>query len=230
MAADMDIAADDAEVTAALAASALGAVPADLMARLLEGARVVEVPGGSTFRREAEPGRHLELVVAGLLRIYLMAPDGRTLTIRYCRVGSVMGAVSLFSVDYVMPGFIQALVASRLLVLRPDSVAELARVEAAVGLALNAELSERLRAFVAENPGQRLCHRSATRRAPPARPGVRGPARTRARRSHHPAGPGRGRRFGPRGRCSRAPRPASRGHRGHRQAEHHHPVAGTAAG
>ena len=104
----------------------------------------------STFRREAEPGRHLELVVSGLLRIYLMAPDGRTLTIRYCRAGSVMGAVSLFSVDYVMPGFIQALVASRLLVLRPDVVAELARVEAAVGLALNAELSERLRAFVAE--------------------------------------------------------------------------------
>ena len=58
-----------------------------------------------------EPGRHLELVVSGLLRIYLMAPDGRTLTIRYCRTGSVMGAVSLFSVDYVMPGFIQALVA-----------------------------------------------------------------------------------------------------------------------
>ena len=64
-----------------------------------------------------------------------------------------MGAVSLFRPSYVMPGGIQALVDTELLVLRADRVRTMSDRERAMADALMAELSDRVYQFVVELPG-----------------------------------------------------------------------------
>ena len=65
----------------------------------------------------------------------------------------MIGAVSLFRPSYVMPGGIQALVDTELLVLRADRVRRCRRPGARHGDALMAELSDRVYQFVVELPG-----------------------------------------------------------------------------
>lgn len=134
----------------ALKASHLRNVPSASLAALVTGATRVGVPAAAQIRREGEPGPHVDLVLDGLVRVYLAAPDGRTLTVRYCRRGSLLGAVSLFVPAYSMPGGIQALVDSHLLSLRPSTVLALADRELPVARAFLDELGERVLSFATE--------------------------------------------------------------------------------
>ena len=142
----------DTTVTTALAASNLGGVSPELMNELLAGARQSVIRGGATFHREGEPTAHLELVVSGLARVLITAPDGRTMTVRYCRPGALLGAMSLFTSGFTMPASVQALTETRLLHLQPDAVRSLAR-EPRVADALIRELAERAREFLGEIAG-----------------------------------------------------------------------------
>ena len=74
----------------AIAASLLGELPAPFRARILAGALSVELPAGGTIYRDEEDPRCL-LIITGLVRVLLSAPDGRTLTIRYARAGELLG-------------------------------------------------------------------------------------------------------------------------------------------
>ncbi|HEY4189782.1 MAG TPA: Crp/Fnr family transcriptional regulator [Candidatus Limnocylindrales bacterium] len=143
----------DPVVRAAIALSHLAAVPEPLLAPLLADAMRLGVPAGSFVRREGERGPHIEVVISGLVRVYVSSPDGRTLTVRYCRRGAMIGAVSLFRPSYVMPGGLQAIVDTDLLVLRADAVRTVSDRERAMADALIAELSERAYQFVTELPG-----------------------------------------------------------------------------
>lgn len=143
----------DEQGRAAIAASNLREVPSALLAEFLDGARRLSVPAGAAIHREGEDVRHVELVVYGLVRVYVSAPDGRTLTVRYCRVGALMGVLSLYSVPFVMPATTQALVDSDLLAVRPGVVRRLGDRDVRVAQALLFELSERASAFVAEVGG-----------------------------------------------------------------------------
>ena len=143
----------DPVVRTAVGSSHLAGVPEPLLAPLLDDAVWLRVPAGSHVRREGEPGAHLELVISGLVRIFVSSPDGRTLTVRYCRPGALIGVVSLFRPSYVMPGGMQALVDSELLVLRAEAVRSASAVQLAIASALIAELSERVYQFVVEIPG-----------------------------------------------------------------------------
>jgi len=68
----------------------LGTLSDQLRAALLEGAHLVEYPSGSvTFRNH---DRDLALVISGLVRIYLAAPDGRQITVRYVGAGGLVHA------------------------------------------------------------------------------------------------------------------------------------------
>ncbi len=153
MGGDPSVRDSDANLRAALAKSHLAGLPPTLVATMLADATRLRVPGGGMLRSAGEPGPHLELVIAGLLRVFVGAPDGRTLTVRYGRSGDLLGLVSLFRDQYVMPGSIQAVTESDVLSLRPAIVRRLADVEIDVARALLAELSERVTAFVAEIPG-----------------------------------------------------------------------------
>lgn len=152
----MSPSAPDAALASAIATSRLGELPGPTLERVLDGARDVDVPAGMIFRGAGVPGPHVELVVTGVVRNFVAAPDGRSLTIRYVRPGALLGVVSVFATGYVMPASLQALTDARLLVLRPQSVARLAEADPAVGMAMLHELSDRVLAFVREIPASAL--------------------------------------------------------------------------
>src|ERR1700682_3618328 len=119
----------------------LGALPQHLRASLLEGAHTVEYPTGSVAFRSQD--RSLAIVSFGLVRIYLSAPDGRQITLRYAGVGVLVGATAKPS-DNVASGA-QAVEQSSLLHLDPMRLERLAKTEAELSLALVRELEEQLR-------------------------------------------------------------------------------------
>jgi CRP/FNR family transcriptional regulator, cyclic AMP receptor protein len=143
----------DPAVRVAIAASHLRDVSAVTIERLLQGSRRIAVPAGSTVRGAGEVGPHLELLVDGFVRIFIVAPDGRTLTIRYFRQGALTGVASLFTPQFAMPGSIQALRDSDILVFDPDVVRRLTVLDLGIAQGLLAELSERVVSFVSEIPG-----------------------------------------------------------------------------
>jgi CRP/FNR family transcriptional regulator len=142
----------DDDAREALAASRLGALPADALSELLVGARQLTIPARSTVRPVAGRSPHLELVVSGLVRIQVAAPDGRALTVRYCRRGGLMGVATLYA-EAVRPFTIQALTDAELLRLDPARVVWQAHHDPRVANALLAETSERVMRFVAEFSG-----------------------------------------------------------------------------
>ncbi len=143
----------DDGVREALARSHFRDLPDDIAEELVEGARRIHVPAGSTVRAAGEAGPHVELLVGGFVRIFMTAPDGRSLTIRYFRRGALTGVASLFTPKFSMPGSIQALVDSELLAFRPAAVIALAERDLRVARSLIDELSERVVSFVTEIPG-----------------------------------------------------------------------------
>ncbi|HEY9377856.1 MAG TPA: Crp/Fnr family transcriptional regulator [Jiangellaceae bacterium] len=143
----------DARVRAAIDASHLRGLPRDVLDELTDGAVGERVPAGSIARQEGETVPLIELVVSGIVRVFVTAPDGRTLTVRYCRPGALMGVFSVFVPKYVLPASTQALVDSELLRISPVVARQLAGRDGRLAIALLADLSERVQNFVAEIAG-----------------------------------------------------------------------------
>jgi len=141
------------DVRAAIEMSHLGLLSSAAIAGLAVDASRVRVPAGSTIHREGDTAAHLEVVISGLLRVHVSAPDGRTMTVRYCRPGSLIGVVSLFASPFSLPATIQAVTDTELLAFRPSVVQRAADRDARVARALLDELSERVLSFIAEIPG-----------------------------------------------------------------------------
>jgi CRP/FNR family transcriptional regulator, cyclic AMP receptor protein len=137
----------------ALAVSHLRTLPDEVRAGLLANARRQAFAAGGVIRREGDGRPHLDLVTAGLVRVFVAAPDGRTLTVRYVRTGGLLGAVSLFASRFVLPGTIQAVTAAEMVRFDPAQVRQAADREVVVARALIDELSERVLAFIPEIPG-----------------------------------------------------------------------------
>jgi CRP/FNR family transcriptional regulator, cyclic AMP receptor protein len=143
----------DPDVQSAVSLSHLRDLPADVLDDLLTGAVRVRISAASVFHREGEGAPHLELVVAGLVRAYVTAPDGRTMTVRYCRPGALLGMISLFTPGFTMPGNVQALVDAELLALSPAVARRAAAHDIRVTRAFLREQSERAISFLYEVPG-----------------------------------------------------------------------------
>ena len=135
---------------AAVAASHLRGLPDELLNDLLTDAQPVRAPAGQALHRAGEDQRHVELVLRGLVRVYASAPDGRTLTMRYCRTGALMGVLSLYTEAFVMPASTQAVTDVELLAIRPGVVRRIADHDVRMAGALLFELSERASTFAAE--------------------------------------------------------------------------------
>jgi CRP/FNR family transcriptional regulator, cyclic AMP receptor protein len=140
----------DADVHAAIEASHLRSLSPAMLARLTGDASRLRVPAGSTIYREGHASPHLEIVISGLVRVYVMAPDGRTMTVRYCRPGALIGAASLFASPFSLPASIQAVADTDLLAFRASVVQRAAERDPQVARALIDELGERVRSFIAE--------------------------------------------------------------------------------
>lgn len=150
---ERDVAAPDSQVDSALEVSHLGSLPKDTKAQLVSSAHLLSIPAGSTLHREGDEAAHLELVVSGLLRVYVTALDGRTLTVRYCRRGSILGAISLFAPSFSMPASVQAITDAEILAMAAPWVRQAAEEDVAVARVLIDELSDRVMSFIAEIPG-----------------------------------------------------------------------------
>lgn len=143
----------DAVALEAVAQSQLRDLPPDVLVSLTRGAARIRAPAGAVVRDFGAPGPYLQLLVDGFLRVFVRAPDGRTLTVRYLRRGDLSGAVSLFTPDYTLAATVEALVDSDLVSFRGDVVKGLAESDLHVAHAVMSELSERVVDFVAEIPG-----------------------------------------------------------------------------
>lgn len=135
-----------------MTSSHLGGLPEETLGRLLSRSAKVSIPRGSITHHEGDPTAHFELVVSGVVRVYVMARDGRTMTIRYCRPGDLIGVMSIFASAFSMPANTQALVDTVLLRLSPSVASDLSR-DPRVARAFLTELSERGQRFVREIPG-----------------------------------------------------------------------------
>ena len=142
----------DADERAAIESSHLRSLPPDAIAGLTTDSSRLRVPAGSTFHRQGDTSAHVEIVVSGLARVYVAAPDGRTMTVRYCRPGALIGVVSLFGSSFSLPATIQAVTDADLLILRAPVVRHAAERDVRVARALLDELSERVTSFIAEIP------------------------------------------------------------------------------
>jgi CRP/FNR family transcriptional regulator len=137
----------DADVRTACAKGRLGALAPDVLARLTEGAVLTNAAGRVVVPYDPE-SQLLALVVDGLVRTYVLAADGRQITLRYSRPGALVGAASLYAENAVHVQM-QALVDSRLLLMRPPRVRALARDEPTIADVLLHELAERTAAYMA---------------------------------------------------------------------------------
>jgi CRP/FNR family transcriptional regulator len=118
--------------------------------RLIDGAVLGDVPAGKATHEEGDPP-FAELVVRGLIRGYVSAPNGRTMSIRYCRPGALMGIATLFNERNPRAhGNTTALVDSRILKLHPAVVRELAERDIRVTGALLRETSARVAEYIKE--------------------------------------------------------------------------------
>lgn len=137
---------------AAISTSHLGSLPAGVIAALTADATPLHAPSGSLLHPQGTAAPHVEIVVAGLVRVYVTVPDGRTMSVRYCRRGALIGVVSLFASSFSLPATIQAVTDAELLALRAPVMRRAAERDPLVARALLNELSERVVAFIAEIP------------------------------------------------------------------------------
>ena len=141
----------DSETGSAIERGRLAELPTDLLERLTADAIDLIAPAGSVVHPDGlRP--FADLVVRGLVRVFASSTDGRQFTARYVRPGELVGIASLFTTGYG-PITTMALKETRLLVMRPAVVRDLALTDHALSAALLAELSDRVVAYQAELAG-----------------------------------------------------------------------------
>ncbi len=133
----------DSEVTASLTQSHLAELPAEVHGRLTKGATDIHLAPGKVFALPANDTEYCYLLVRGLIRSFLLSPEGRQVTVRYSQPGSLIGLATLFAHGPV-PASLQAVTGSRVLLLNPKTVRSLAANDARIGHALLVELSDRV--------------------------------------------------------------------------------------
>jgi len=119
----------------------LGRLPPDIANAVVEGGRLVHYPARDlTF--VGDEVTSAGIAVDGLQRVYLAAPDGRQLTIRYVFRGELLGAIRLPSVHVSVAT--QALDRATVLHFRPGQLQLLAERHPQLAIALVDEYGERL--------------------------------------------------------------------------------------
>ncbi len=125
----------------AIAKSILAEFPQALRESLLQEAVRLEIPAGSTaYYEEDEP--RCGLVISGLIRDYMVAPDGRQITVRYARAGELLGIPSI--VGGPAPVSVQILTDAVILMLNVRALQRSGVTEPKVGWLMAQEVTRRL--------------------------------------------------------------------------------------
>jgi len=117
------------------------AVPIATIETLIAGGRFVDFPSGDTIYTEADAER-LAVMMHGLLRVYMHAGDGRQVTVRYVRVGDLLGGPAL--IGGPAPVFVQAVTSGTAFFFDVGRVKRAARNDASLAWALAEEAVHRL--------------------------------------------------------------------------------------
>ena len=126
----------------AIAASQLSGLPPALRAQVLADALPVDLPAGAIIYRDEDAPR-VVLVITGLVRVVLSAPDSRTdVTIRYARAGDLSVGV-LAVVGGPAPVSVRLVTDGRVLMLNARTLRHLGQTEPAVGWLLAGETARR---------------------------------------------------------------------------------------
>lgn len=128
-------------IESAIADSFLAGLAADVRHRLTAGALLVDVPAGSVVYRNEDAAR-LGLIVGGLVRVFLTSSDGRQITVRYARPGSVLGVPT--AIGGPVDVSVQALTETSLLILDIGAVQSIAKRDPGVSWSLAEEVTRRL--------------------------------------------------------------------------------------
>ncbi len=131
----------------AVAGGRLASLPEATLELLTAGATVLDVPSGGVLLRLGSTDPFLCLVATGLVRTFLVSVDGRQMTVRYSRRGDIVGAATVFAGQLPNTG-VQAIVDSSVLVLRPQSVRDLAATDLGFANVLLHDLAERATAYI----------------------------------------------------------------------------------
>jgi CRP/FNR family transcriptional regulator len=139
----------DQAIVEAIGRSSLGHLPRELIARLFEGALMRKIAAGTSTHRQGDPPV-AELVVTGLIRTYVIAPSGRTMTTRYSGPGALLGIATLFNALGESAARTRKHRRACRYKLQPAVVRSLAERDVRITYALLAETSRRAAAFVDE--------------------------------------------------------------------------------
>jgi CRP/FNR family transcriptional regulator, cyclic AMP receptor protein len=121
----------------------LADLPAATRVRLLGAGVLRRHPRGETFFRASDVPARGGIVQSGLARLYLQAADGRRVSLRFARPGSMVGVVTALTGDAV-PLNVQAVTDCEVLELPIERIAEIGGHDATFSWALAQEVSRRL--------------------------------------------------------------------------------------
>lgn len=145
----------------AIDAGFLSRLPPEAATRLLDEAVRLDIPAGSVIYRDEEDPRVI-VVVAGLLRMFMRAADGRQVTVRYARPGNVFGLALM--IGGPAPFNMQAVTDASVVALHLDTLRALLRDNVDVARAIASELTDQLYEALDEVAGnaflsvrQRIC-------------------------------------------------------------------------
>ncbi len=131
----------------ALARCRLATLSDATLDQLTQGSAFLDVPADGTVLRIGSTEAFLCVVVEGLVRTYLGSSEGRQLTVRYSRPGDIVGTTTVFT-HQIVNSAVKAITDSSLLVLRPDTVRELARRDVDLANVLLVDVAERAAAYI----------------------------------------------------------------------------------
>jgi CRP/FNR family cyclic AMP-dependent transcriptional regulator len=129
------------EGVAALPGTFLAALPPLARERLLADAVFHEIQAGSSIFSATEAMERTGVILRGMARTHLSSADGRRLSVRFARPGSLVGSLP----DGRASLSVQAVVPCTILEWSLATLSELIAEDGRVGLALVAEMARRLR-------------------------------------------------------------------------------------
>ncbi len=124
-----------------LAKSPLFELPTDLTEQLLADAQSLDIPRNANLYNPDEDPR-CALIISGLIRIYMVSPDGRQVTVRYARSSELIGLAAILGGS--APTAAQVLTDARLLILNSKTITRLGQTEPRVGWIFAREITRRL--------------------------------------------------------------------------------------